>query len=281
MIVSELIKKAKEYLLERDIEDANTDVYILAEELLNMDRRDIFLNPSKEIADDLTEKFMESVELRGNHIPIQHITGHQEFMGIDFIVNEDVLIPRFDTEILVEQALSFLSNRNEKVDVLDMCTGSGCIAITVDKMCANATVDACDISPKALAVAKKNNECNDCDVNFIESDLFDNITKKYDLFLSNPPYIETEEIKKLDAEVKLYDPMLALDGHEDGLFFYKKIIETLPLFLNDKARAIFEIGYNQSAEVEKLLKDNGFVNVKTVKDLAGLDRVVMGDYKMI
>ncbi len=281
MIVSELIKEAKDYLLKRDIDDAGRDVYILAEDLLNMDRRDILLNPNKHIEDELTKKFIESVKLRGNHIPIQHITGHQEFMGIDFEVNENVLIPRFDTEILVEQALSFLSDRNDNVDVLDMCTGSGCIAITVDKMCSNATVDACDISPKALAVAKKNNEKNHCDVNFIESDLFENITKKYDLFLSNPPYIETEEIKKLDAEVKLHDPMLALDGHEDGLFFYKKIIGKLPMHLKDGAKAIFEIGYNQSAAVESLLKDNDFINVITVKDLAGLDRVVMGDYKII
>ncbi len=212
------------------------------------------------------------VRQRLKNKPLTKIFHKAYFYGLDFYVNNDVLSPRQETEILVENALKFIKNDNLKV--LDLCTGSGAIAISIAKN-SNAKVFASDISPKALKVAKLNAKLNSADVKFIKSDLLDNIDEKFDIIISNPPYIETETIASLDKEVKCYDPILALDGGADGLRFYKKIIEKIDNYLLENGKILFEIGYNQQESVNLLLKQKGFDTI-CIKDYSGLPRVVIG-----
>jgi release factor glutamine methyltransferase len=221
-----------------------------------------------------SEKYLDLIRKRATHIPLQHLTGVQEFMGMDFIVNENVLIPRQDTEILVEEVIKYIRGKDEDVKLLDMCTGSGCIAVSIDKFCENATVIAVDISKKALAVAEKNNLNHHGDVKFIRSNLFENIQEKFDIIVSNPPYIETAEIGTLMPEVRDYEPKIALDGTEDGLEFYRIICDNLKKYLSKEGVVFFEIGYNQGEAVSELLKTAGFENIKIIKDLSKNDRVI-------
>ena len=160
------------------------------------------------------------------------------------------------------------------VDVLDMCTGSGCIAISIDRLCENAKVTAVDFSEKALVVAKENNALNKADVTFFQSDLFENVEKQYDVIVSNPPYIKTEEIESLMDEVRIHEPMMALDGDCDGLKFYKKIAKEGRQYLRSNGIIFFEIGYDQGQTVPAILEENGYKDIKVYKDLSGNDRVV-------
>ena len=195
-------------------------------------------------------------------------------MGLDFKVNEDVLIPRQDTELLVENAITYIKSVKGNVDVLDMCTGSGCIAISIVRLCENAKVTAVDFSEKALVVAKENNALNKADVTFFQSDLFENVEKQYDVIVSNPPYIKTEEIESLMDEVRIHEPMMALDGDCDGLKFYKKIAKEGRQHLRSNGIIFFEIGYDQGQTVPAILEENGYKDIKVYKDLSGNDRVV-------
>ena len=213
------------------------------------------------------------VEERAKRIPLQHLTKEQEFMGLSFEVNEHVLIPRQDTEVLVETVLEDLE---ENMRVLDICTGSGCILISLLKIMRGVKGVGVDISEEALEVARRNAQKHDTEAVFIQSDLFENVEGTYDVIVSNPPYIKTEEIEKLEEEVKLHDPMLALDGKEDGLYFYRKIIKESRKYLKRNGKLYFEIGNTQGEEVKTLMEEEGFANVKIKKDLAGLDRVVCG-----
>lgn len=222
---------------------------------------------------------------RGAHIPLQHLTGEQEFMGFPFYVSEHVLIPRQDTEILVEEALKRL---RVGFRALDLCTGSGCIAVSLAKLGPDGAesqipeeaghvgvqIDATDISEAALAVARRNAKRNHAAVRLIQGDLFENVSGPYDMIVSNPPYIRTGVIAELDEEVRLHEPQLALDGHEDGLYFYRRIAGESSAYLKDGGFLLLEIGYDQSEAVEALLREAGFEEIRTVKDLAGLDRVV-------
>ena len=197
-------------------------------------------------------------------------------MGLDFKVNEDVLIPRQDTEILVSEVIKVAK---DGYDILDMCTGSGCIGITLAKKFPDSNVTGVDISDKALAVAWKN-KCNlDADnIDFIQSDLFAALgaDRRYDIIVSNPPYIPTKVIEGLQDEVRLHDPMLALDGTEDGLMFYRRITDKSWDYLKMNGYLCYEIGAEQAADVSDIMKQAGFKDIVVVKDLAGLDRVVMG-----
>ena len=184
-----------------------------------------------------------------------------------------MLIPRPETELLVDRIVRFVGDK--KVSVLDMCTGSGCIAISIDKMCDGTKVDAVDISEKALDVAKENNVKNNADVHFIHSDLFENVKKTYDIIVSNPPYIPSADIDELMEEVKKHEPTIALDGKKDGLLFYKKICSQANDYLNENGKIYFEIGYDQGGAVKELLKENHFKNIQVLKDLSGLDRMVI------
>ena len=208
------------------------------------------------------------------YVPIQYITNKQEFMQLNFFVNENVLIPRSDTEILVEEIIE--NYKNKEVKILDLCTGSGCIAISLKKYIENSKVYAIDISEEALNIAKQNAMNNETDITFIKSDMFSNIKEeKFDIIVSNPPYIKTEVIKKLDKEVKK-EPLIALDGGNDGLYFYKKIIEEGYKFLNEEGKIFFEIGYDQKEDIINLINNNNkYELIKTKKDLENNDRIIV------
>lgn len=217
-----------------------------------------------------------AMSLRLKHIPMGYIFGKTNFFGFDLKVTPDVLIPRLDTEILVERVCKDIKNINQDITVLDIGTGSGAIAVVIAKE-TNAKVMAVDISSKALEVAKQNAKTNKADIEFVESNLFQNLSdRKFDIIVSNPPYIESNVVDLLDEEVKNNEPKIALDGGEDGLDFYKKIIDEAPKYLNANGRIYFEIGYNQADAVSKLMIQK-FKNIEVLKDYEGNDRVVLGE----
>ena len=222
-----------------------------------------------------TKKIMDAAQKRMNHIPIAYIFGKTNFYGYDFKVDKNVLIPRLDTEILIEEIIKDIKLRSGETSVLDIGTGSGAIAVSIQKE-TGTKVTAVDISKNALEIAKFNAEQNDAKIEFILSDLFENVKQKFDFIVSNPPYIETETIKSLDKEVVFNEPILALDGGEDGLEFYRKIVADAPRFLNSGGKLYFEIGYNQASSVSELMKKD-FKNIKVLKDYGNNDRVVLGE----
>ena len=230
----------------------------------------------KEFSIEELEKIKDAVEKRLKHIPLGYIFGKTDFYGYEFIVSQDVLIPRLDTEILVEKVIEEIKNRNTSTSVLDIGTGSGAIAITISKE-TGSKVTAVDVSEKALEIAKQNAKLNFANVCFVKSDLFDEIQDlKVDIIVSNPPYIESAEIDGLMPEVRDYEPILALDGGITGLEFYEKIAREAKKHLKSKGKLFFEIGYNQGELVSNLVKQN-FKNVEVLKDYLGNDRVVIGE----
>ncbi len=273
VLVRDIIKKAQNTLEAAGIADSQVDSWLLAEFVFGITRVKYYANMQMTVDGRSVEKYNELVNQRAGHIPLQHIIGTQEFMGLTFKVNENVLIPRQDTELLVENVVDYLGN--DERTVLDMCTGSGCIAVSIDRLSKNSKVTAVDISEKALEVAQENNRLNNANVTFIQSDLFTNVTGKYDIIVSNPPYIRTDEIPKLMEEVKSHEPVMALDGMEDGLYFYKKICGEASDYLNDNGKIFFEIGYDQGDDVSEILRQNRFCNIEVLKDLSGNDRVVI------
>lgn len=215
------------------------------------------------------ESFQEMLNRRILGEPFAYIVGFQEFMKLKFLVNPSVLIPRADTEVLVQEAIQL-----GKKKILDLCTGSGCIAISLAKYLQNSMVDASDISQEALKIAKENAKQNEVVVNFIHSDLFEKIQETYDLIVSNPPYIKKEEIIGLQKEVQ-HEPIGALDGGNDGLYFYQKIAQEASKYLNTNGYLMFEIGFEQAKEVTSILEKNGFQDIKTIQDLENRDRVII------
>ena len=273
ILVRDFVKENTDKLDAAGITDASVDIWLLLEHFADIKKSDYLANQDKTITKVVAEQIEEAVEKRANHIPVQHIIGQTEFMGLTFKVNDKVLVPRLDTEILVDEVVKYVGDDFAKI--LDMCTGSGCIAITVSDMCDNATVVGADISKDAIDIAEDNNKLNQTDVTFIESDLFENVEGLFDVVVSNPPYIKTEEIENLQEEVKLYDPKLALDGGESGLDFYQRIIKDSKDYLKANGMIFFEIGFDQAEEVSNILKENGYHDIVVKKDLSGLDRVVM------
>lgn len=262
-------------LKQAEIEDAKLDAWYLLEYVTGTTRARYFLDMNLPMSQEEEQRYCELVERRALHIPLQHITGVQEFMGLEFDVNEHVLIPRQDTEVLVESVLSILKSGGK---VLDLCTGSGCIAISLKRFREEIEMTAVDISGEALQIAKKNAKKLEAPVRFLQSNLFEKVEGRYDVIVSNPPYIPTKVIEELKEEVRVHDPILALDGMEDGLYFYREIIRQAGEFLNHKGKLYFEIGHDQGKDVEKLMREAGFCEVIIKKDLAGLDRVVFGTY---
>lgn len=273
--LAKLINDGKEKLKNANISDYNTDVFILAEYILGVDKMKYYMEPNKTFDDEIGMKFTEAVEKRCKHIPVQHITGIQQFFQMDFKVNENVLVPRMETEFLVEMCVNYINEQERDVKVLDMCTGSGCIAVSIKKNCERAEVTGADISDKALEIAKENAENNQCKVSFVKTNMFENINDKYDVIISNPPYIPTKDIEELENDVKLHDPRLALDGMEDGLYFYRILAQNATNYMVDGGRMFLEIGYDQGQTVPDILKENGFKDIKVIKDLADLDRMVI------
>lgn len=260
-------------LTEVGIEEAKSDTLLLLDAVCQVTRNDVLVHGEVELDEDLVTVYKDALKKRCTHIPLQHITGVQNFMGLDFMVNEHVLIPRFDTEILVEEVMKFL---HDGFSILDMCTGSGCILLSLLKYSNDCKGVGVDISAEALAVANKNKEKLGIEVSFIESNLFEQVTGKYDIIVSNPPYIRSDVIPTLMEEVREHEPILALDGTEDGLFFYRKIVEESPDYLNGGGMLFFEIGYDQAEDVSRIMEEAGYKDVTVVKDFAGLDRVVYG-----
>ena len=280
MTLRQAYEEGIERLKEAGIEEAGLDAWYLLEYVTGINRATYFADSNQEMKDSHRATYQALISERETRIPLQHLTGVQEFMGLEFRVNEHVLIPRQDTEILGETALEKI-NTKKPLRVLDMCTGSGCILLSVlsygRKKCEITGVGV-DVSDKALQVAKENARNLQVDAEWIESDLFSGVSEKFDMILSNPPYIPSAVIKTLQPEVREHDPLLALDGKEDGLYFYRKIIEESRNYLQPGGWLIFEIGAEQGEAVSSYLKQNGFVQVAVKKDLTGLDRVVCGVY---
>lgn len=280
MKLSELYGLFVDTLNKSGFDEAESDSRLIFEYIAGIDRVKLTLEGDRELEPGIEEKLKAALAKRLTHMPVQYITGYQNFMGLEFMVSKDVLIPRMDTETLVEEVLRLgLSN----VRVLDICTGSGCILLSILKYVYGSSGVGVDISDGALGVAEANSEALGIDATFIKSDMFENIPKdeRFDIVVSNPPYIRSDVIGTLMSEVKDYEPLLALDGSEDGLKFYRIIADRAPEYLNNGGMLFLEIGYDQGAEVSALLSAAGFMDVEVIKDLSGLDRVVSGRIGLI
>ena len=250
-------------LQQQEISDAQNDAWLLLAMVCQIDRNFYYLHAMEEMPQEQWESYQDLLRRRAEHVPLQYLTGEQEFMGHPFLVNPGVLIPRQDTEILVEEALKVAA---DGMTVLDLCTGSGCIIISIAKAVPGIAAVASDLSGDAVAMAEENARRNGVSVKF----------ETGNLFVSNPPYIRTSEIAELMPEVRDFEPEMALDGREDGLFFYRTIIEEAENYLNPGGYLRFEIGYDQGEAVSELMRQAGYQEVTVIKDLAGLDRVVTG-----
>lgn len=267
-----LLAEGRQRLSNAGIADADIDSFLLLEYVTGMNRSRFFLNAREPASVAEVGRYRTFIGQREQHIPLQHITGEQEFMGFPFYVNEHVLVPRQDTECLVELALTYVQGKH----VLDMCTGSGCIAVSLMLLGKPAACSGVDISGKALEVARENAERNKAEVDFLESDLFEKVTGTYDVIVSNPPYIPPDVIKELSEEVREHEPYLALNGGEDGLLFYRRISTESIAYLSEDGMLFFEIGSEQAGDVTAVMKEAGFHDVACRKDYAGNDRVVFG-----
>jgi release factor glutamine methyltransferase len=273
MTYQEALSLGERILGMADIEDAKNDAWWLLEMVCKIDRSFYYMHLDEELLEEQVSEYENTLKKRAEHVPLQYIVGETEFMGLKFKVNSNVLIPRQDTETLVEAALKVIK---PGMKVLDLCTGSGCVIISILHNVCEVEGYAVDISKQALLVAKENAKLNEVQVTFERSDLFDNVTGEFDVIVSNPPYIRTEEIAKLMPEVSHFEPIEALDGKDDGLYFYRRIIAQSREYLKPDGKIFFEIGYDQGEEVSALLREAGFFGVQIIKDLAHNDRVVCG-----
>ena len=275
-----LLKKGQEILVQAGIEEAGLDARLLLEYITGKSRAYYLAHGEECVTKETTDRYLELVTGRSQHIPLQHLTHQAFFMGYEFYVNEDVLIPRQDTETLVEEALRLLKGR-QKSRILDMCTGSGCILTSLLLEVPDASGTGADFSEKALKVAACNaRRLQTADrAEFVKSDLFSSeyfSGPVYDMLISNPPYIPTGEIEGLMEEVRLHDPRMALDGKADGLYFYRAITKQAMDYILPGGWLLYEIGWDQGKAVKELLDREGFINTEIKKDLCGLDRVVLG-----
>ncbi|MEF9940948.1 MAG: peptide chain release factor N(5)-glutamine methyltransferase [Lachnospiraceae bacterium] len=280
MTLEEAYSYGRKKLEEAKIEDASIDAWYLLEQETGIDRATYYLRLQESLSIEQEESYLLNLQSRALHMPLQHITGIQEFMGLEFQVNEHVLIPRQDTEVLVEEVLKKLQ---PKMKVLDMCTGSGCILISLLVHQCNTRGVGVDISTKALEVAVSNAKryhITKEKATFIQSDLFQKVSGTYDVIVSNPPYIQTSALLELAEEVRCHEPQIALDGKEDGLYFYRQILQEAKKYLNQSGWLFLEIGYNQGKAVSCLMKEQGYTSITVKKDLTGLDRVVFGMYNI-
>lgn len=267
-----LLADGAKMLAQAGIDEAELDARYILEYITGLNSAQYFINSEDIIEKDKAEEFFRLIERRSKRIPLSYVIGTRDFFGLTFKVNENVLIPEQETELLVEEVIK----HSEGKSVLDMCTGSGCIAISIALFGKPSRVSASDISPKALEVARENAKSLKAgEISFIQGDMFENVTEKFDIIVSNPPYIETKVIDELMPEVRDYIPRLALDGDIDGLKFYRIISKEAVKKLNKNGRIFYEIGYNQSRAVASILLENGFTDVKIMKDYSGLDRIVM------
>lgn len=274
MTYLQALEKGTERLVSAEIEEARNDAGLLLMHVSGLTRASLFLKGTEEIPEEEQCRFEMLLAQRAEHEPLQYLTGEQDFCGLTFTVRTGVLIPRPETELLAEEVFSKSAGKR----VLDLCTGSGCIAVTVEKLGNPALVAAADLSEQALAIAKENAERNDARVAFFCGDLFEAVTGTYDIIVSNPPYIKSETVETLMPEVKEYEPRMALDGSADGLLFYRRIIQDAPEYLEPDGKLMFEIGFDQGDAVAELMRQRGFSEVRVRKDYAGLDRMVFGTW---
>ena len=269
------------------ISEYELDARLLLEHICHTNRNTLLVHGDREVAGEEEAKYREAIAVRRSRVPLQHITGVQEFMGLEFKVNKHVLCPRQDTECLVEEVMRYLHDGNR---ILDMCTGSGCILLSLLHYSNHCSGIGADISKEALTVAAENTEkiaamkrpnpWDEKTVELIHSDLFSNVPEeKFDIIVSNPPYIASAVIPTLMEEVRVHEPMSALDGMEDGLFFYRKIVAESRNYLVKEGMLFFEIGHDQGQAVSDMMAEAGFMEITVVKDFAGLDRVVYGSYR--
>ena len=262
------------------IEEAALDARLLLEAVCGTNRNDLLVHGEQPVAPEAEEKYLNWIRQRAEHIPLQQLTGEQDFMGLTFSVNEHVLIPRQDTEILVEEVLKEL---HDGMRVLDMCTGSGCILLSLLHYSNDCEGLGVDLSAEALEVAGRNvlkvlTPEKAEHAHFLQSDLFEKVEGKFEIIVSNPPYIASAEVDRLMPEVRDHEPRMALDGTEDGLEFYRRIIAEAGQYLVSSGMLFFEIGYDQGQAVSELMREHGYREVQVVQDYAGLDRVVYGTY---
>ena len=277
MTYREAVAHGEKVLELSHIADAKTDAWLLLEMGCKIDRKFYYMHMEDDLPDDLLKEYELAIKKRAEHIPLQYIVGETEFMGLKFKVNSNVLIPRQDTEILVEEAMRYLS---DGMRILDICTGSGCILLSLLKYSNECEGMGVDISEDALAVAGENAGRLGIQADFRQSDLLEKVEGRFDMIVSNPPYIETAVIETLMPEVREHEPMIALDGKADGLYFYRKIIEQCPAYMTRGARLFFEIGYDQGEAVKELMIQRGFTEVEVIQDYAKLNRVVTGCWNM-
>ena len=275
MTIKETLKKGMIILKNNNVESPKLKSRLLLQYILKKSRQYLIIYDNEEIGKKEQWEYFINVEKLTKGVPLQHITHSQEFMKMNFYVNENILIPRPDTEILVEEVIKIAKNI-DRPKILDLCTGSGAIAISIEKNLANAEVFAVDISEKALEVARKNANRLEANIKFIKSNLFNNLKKmKFDIIVSNPPYIKKEDIKLLSSEVQR-EPEIALDGGSDGLEFYRKITKQAIEYLKFKSYLCFEIGYDQKKEVLEIIeKEKHYIDTYCKKDLCGNDRVII------
>lgn len=274
----ECFEKGKRALAEVEIEEAELDARLLLEHICGTDRNTLLVHGDRTVSPEEEKQYLDAVERRSRRIPLQQITGQQEFMGLPFRVNSNVLIPRQDTEVLVEEVLK---HTHDGMQILDMCTGSGCILISILHYSNDCEGLGVDISSPALEVAEENAERllsgrTGVSARFLQSDLFEVVDGKYDILVSNPPYIRSTVVDTLMPEVRDYEPRIALDGEEDGLAFYRRILSDCRKNLKKGGMLFFEIGYDQAEDVKGMMEQSGFLEVTVKKDFGGLDRVVFG-----
>lgn len=270
----EAYKDAVRVLQQAGIQDAATDALRLMEKFCHCGRNDLYVHEKVALSPEEERMLEQALAKREQHIPVQYITEEQEFMGLPFYVNESVLIPRQDTEILVEEVLKYLS---DGMEILDLCTGSGCILLSLLASNQKCHGIGGDISGAALQVAKRNMEQQKVlNAVWIESNLFEKVNSQFNIIVSNPPYIKSSVIETLMPEVKDYEPVLALDGKEDGCYFYEKICRDAPRFLKPGGMLFFEIGYDEADTVRVMMQESGLKEITVKKDYSGLDRVIYG-----
>lgn len=278
----ELYTWGRRQLEEADVPDAGTDARLLLEWCCKTDRNTLLVHRDRGTSEEEGERYRKAIDQRKSRIPLQYITGEQEFMGLTYEVNEYVLVPRQDTEILVEEVLR---NLHDGMRILDLCTGSGCILLSLLRYSNGCTGIGTDLSAEALKVAERN-ACriiqrgmdDEPSVMFKQSDLFQELDQreKFDIIVSNPPYIRTNVIETLMPEVRDHEPLMALDGREDGLFFYRRIIAQADAYLSGGGMLFLEIGFDQGEDVSRLMEEAGYMQIEVFQDYAGHDRVVQG-----
>ena len=281
-IYQEVYREGEAKLIQAGIDEATLDARLLLEYVCGTDRNTLLAHGDREVTEKEYGCYCDLIVKRAGHIPLQHLTGEQEFMGLTFVVNNKVLVPRQVTEVLVEEALRHL---HDGIRILDMCTGSGCILLSLLQYSNDCTGTGVDLSPEALKTAEANyrrlrEQRPEMEACFIESDLFAGLHngEQYEMIVSNPPYIRTDVIDTLMPEVREHEPWMALDGREDGLYFYREITRRAGEYLTRGGMLFYEIGYDQAKDVCKIMENEGFREIEVVKDFAGLDRVVYGNW---